>query len=190
MNRLQLVEHLTKDFTGIFVEIGTDSGSFAENLLVKTRCSKLYCVDPYVRYEKYRDAINNITGDARYNDAKARLSKWGDRVEFVRTFSADASAMLPDNLDMVYIDGNHDYKFVLEDLKFWYPKVKSGGYIIGDDAVDTDESERGADNNVFIEWSPGCYGNYGVIKALKDFCTENSLKYELVDNQFVIVKNP
>ena len=33
----------------------------------------------------------------------------------------------------VYIDGNHLYEFVKGDLEVYWSKVKSGGYIAGDD---------------------------------------------------------
>ena len=49
-------------------------------------------------------------------------------------FSADAAKMVPDgSLDFVYIDGNHGYDAVLDDLMAWTPKVKEGGFIAGHD---------------------------------------------------------
>jgi cephalosporin hydroxylase len=42
--------------------------------------------------------------------------------------------------DWVYIDGDHSYEAVLNDLKAWYPKVKPGGYLALDDLDWTDES--------------------------------------------------
>jgi hypothetical protein len=37
------------------------------------------------------------------------------------------------SIDAVYIDGNHSYEAVMEDIKYWSPKVKEGGLLIGDD---------------------------------------------------------
>ena len=37
------------------------------------------------------------------------------------------------SIDAIYIDGNHSYEAVIEDIKNWSPKVKQGGLIIGDD---------------------------------------------------------
>jgi hypothetical protein len=37
------------------------------------------------------------------------------------------------SLDTVYIDGNHNYKPVREDILRWLPKVKLGGFICGHD---------------------------------------------------------
>ncbi len=52
----------------------------------------------------------------------------------VRKFSADAAADVPDrSLDFCYIDSNHSYESVLEDLALWSPKVKPAGLIAGHD---------------------------------------------------------
>lgn len=48
--------------------------------------------------------------------------------------SQDAVKKFEDNsLDFVYIDAEHSYKAVKEDIKEWMPKVKSGGIIAGHD---------------------------------------------------------
>ena len=35
--------------------------------------------------------------------------------------------------DWIYIDGNHTYEYVKQDLEGYRPKVKPGGYMAGDD---------------------------------------------------------
>jgi hypothetical protein len=37
------------------------------------------------------------------------------------------------SLDFVYLDGNHTYDFVKQDLNAWYNKVKVGGILAGHD---------------------------------------------------------
>jgi len=37
------------------------------------------------------------------------------------------------SLDLVYIDANHAYEHVIEDIRDWLPKVKPGGIIAGHD---------------------------------------------------------
>lgn len=189
VDRGELVKKLASPFRGTFVEIGTDSGSFAEFILTNTRCSTLYCIDPYTPYEDYHDAINNVTGDWLFAKTQKRLAVFGDRVKFVRQFSTLASIGFPHNIDLLYIDGNHRYSFVMDDLTVWYPKVKEGGIIVGDDAVDTDDSKRDSEGNVFIEWSPGCYGSYGCLKAFRDFCGARNISYRIYGTQVVIRKN-
>jgi len=174
----------------VLVEIGTDGGSFANFLLANTKDTKLYCIDPYQRYEDYKDAINNVTGDALYQSTYSKLKQsFGDRVQFIRKFSSDAVADIEDEVDFLYIDGNHQYTYVLEDLQKFFPKVKAGGIIIGDDAVDLNENERDKEGNVYIEWGPGCFGWYGVKKAFEDFLATQEVKEGLlINNQYCIHK--
>jgi predicted O-methyltransferase YrrM len=182
MDRNELVKSIIQPIkNGIFVEIGTHTGSFADFILENSTNSTLYCIDPYIRYDEYDDAINEITGDEMYEEVYNRLkSKYGDRIIFIRKFSRDAVEDVPP-IDFLYIDGNHRYKYVLEELELFYPKVK--GCIVGDDAVDTDE-KRNENGDVMVTWFPGCYGNYGVIKAFREFCETKSLSGELIGNQY------
>ena len=38
-----------------------------------------------------------------------------------------------DSVDFVYIDAEHDYHSVKQDLSVWFPKVKIGGFLAGHD---------------------------------------------------------
>jgi cephalosporin hydroxylase len=189
MNRKQLVSNIIQNLNGVYVEIGTDKGDFADFLLENSQCKKLYCVDPYTSYSEYKDSINNTTGNKLYNEVKLKLiTRHGDRVEIIKNFSRYASTYLPNDLDFVYLDGNHSYKYVLEDLESWYPKVRKGGYIVGDDVVDKDSNERDNEGNVYIKWGENCEGYYGVYKALTDFCNKYDIKYHIQEGQFIIKK--
>jgi len=190
MNRFELVKNIIENIeNGVFVEIGTHEGGFANHILANSKNSVLYCVDPYISYNEYDDGINNVTGDGLYNKTRTHLtSLYGERVKFIRKFSEEALSDIPECIDFLYIDGNHDYTYVTKDLELYYPKVKANCYIVGDDAVDTDENKRDAKGNVLVTWSPGCYGNYGVIKSFRDFCLKNTLNGEIVGNQYVIKK--
>jgi hypothetical protein len=52
----------------------------------------------------------------------------------LRMKSIDASKLYEDNsLDFILIDASHEYEDVKSDILHWYPKLKSGGMIAGDD---------------------------------------------------------
>lgn len=51
-----------------------------------------------------------------------------------REYSHKAAKHLPNNyFDLVYIDADHTFTGCFTDLKSWYPKVKKGGFLLGDD---------------------------------------------------------
>jgi hypothetical protein len=99
----------------------------------------MLCVDPWLSYPAWQDTKNSLAPDAQkrlmaesYADACKRLGPLNATI--VRKFSADAAREVPDeSLDFVYIDANHVYDAVIEDLTLWSPKVRSGGWIGGHD---------------------------------------------------------
>jgi len=56
MRREELVKQIISPIeNGIFVEIGTHCGSFADFILENNKSSKLYCVDPYITPTKKKN---------------------------------------------------------------------------------------------------------------------------------------
>jgi len=191
MERIEIMKSIVSNINnGVFVEIGTHKGEFAEHILSSSLNSTLYCIDPYMKYDTYNDAMNDTSNDALFNEVQTRLKNiYGDRIIFIRKMSNDAVNLIPNHIDFLYIDGNHQYEYVYNDLELYYPKVKQNCYIMGDDAVDRDEHRRSPEGNVYIEWCPGHFGNYGVIKAFRDFIKNNSLKEgRIYGTQYLMLK--
>ena len=119
----------------VCVEIGTFDGSNALHLLEKvSNIKKIYLIDPWINYEYYCEKINNKkTLSSAHNKAKKRLKKYGEKVVFIRKFSDDALKDIPEKVDFIYIDGNHDYEFVKNDMENYWNKIKEGGVMAGHD---------------------------------------------------------
>jgi len=85
-------------------------------------------VDPYME-----DLADNPTSkqprqDFLYSEAIRK------GVNLIRKTSMDAVEDFEDeSLDFVYIDGNHRFKYVAEDLVEWHKKVRKGGCVSGHD---------------------------------------------------------
>jgi hypothetical protein len=114
------------------VEIGVKLGKNAKRILNNLHIKKIYLIDPYDNIiergffwkQEYTDC---------FSEAKNNLSKFEEKIEFIKKKSEYASEDVPDNLDFVYIDGNHTYKYVKKDIELYYPKIKNGGIIGGHD---------------------------------------------------------
>lgn len=99
----------------------------------------MLCVDPWVSYPAWLDTKNSLPPEQAaefmaeaHQIACERLAPFNCTI--VRKFSAEAAADVPDrSLDFVYIDGNHVYDAVIEDLTLWAPKVRAGGIVAGHD---------------------------------------------------------
>jgi SAM-dependent methyltransferase len=123
------------------VEIGTDQGEFAEVLVETNPNLKLACIDPwkaqaYEPNEQPESRENQEFFDKRFQETVSRLFSYRGRVNLIRTTSMDAVQDFENNsLDFVYIDGNHDFLNVTQDIHFWLKKVRPGGILSGHDFV-------------------------------------------------------
>ena len=43
------------------------------------------------------------------------------------------------SIDVIHVDAGHDYRSVISDLEMWWPLVRPGGWLIGDDYLKTGE---------------------------------------------------
>jgi len=118
-------------------EIGVLNGAFSECLLRNFPNLELYLVDPWKHYpKKDYDDFNNFSQDiqdARYNLVKTLFND-KENVSILRMTSMEAVKHFEDELlDFVYIDANHKYEYVKQDIQEWSKKVKPGGIISGHD---------------------------------------------------------
>ena len=126
-------------------EIGVYAGDFSEEILRIVKPAKLELIDPWIYEpsEPYKEAWygGKAQGgqeemDGRYKAVLTRFSRKirAGQISVHRGYSSEVCRKFPDDyFDWIYIDGNHLYKFVKEDLEGYYPKVKRSGYIAGDD---------------------------------------------------------
>jgi len=114
-------------------EVGVWKGEFSLALMEKNP-SELHLIDPWIRqnFEKPRlYSRSQEEMDKIFLDVQKTFSS-DKRVTIHRKFSIDAE--FPENyFDWICIDANHEYKNVLEDLNHYWPMVKDGGFLCGDD---------------------------------------------------------
>lgn len=123
------------------VEIGVQRATFSSLLLDNWAGARLHSVDPWRSFEdpSYVDKANaaDSVQAAIYETARQRLARYGDRSAIVRATSAEAAPGFADrSLDFVYIDAQHHYEAVREDIALWLPKLRSGGILAGHDYLD------------------------------------------------------
>jgi hypothetical protein len=119
----------------IGAEIGVWRGENALSILQNSDMYLLYLIDPYESYNEYNkneiaEHQNMVLNEAY---AKNLLKPHKDDIVWVKQRAAGAHNYIPNDLDFVYIDGNHKKEFVEEELALYYPKVRKGGIVAGHD---------------------------------------------------------
>jgi len=114
------------------VEIGVNKGKYSKWLCHQIKGLKLFLVDPYVTYEDSGYYADQDYQDACFEEAQIRVARYN--CEFIRKPSMEAvNDFLDNSLDFIYIDANHQYENVVEDIAHWSKKVKPGGIVSGHD---------------------------------------------------------
>lgn len=111
-------------------EIGVARGKNAKAMLDIIKGLNLICVDPWTPYSNW----GQHEMDKRYNETIRRLAPYKDRATVIRKESMDAVKNIQNEiLDFIYVDGFHDFDWVMPDLIFWAQKVRHGGIVAGHD---------------------------------------------------------
>ncbi len=114
-------------------EIGTARGSYAITLSVNNPDLKLYCVDAWKTYDGLNDYTDQKQLDEFLSNAMKRLEPYKN-IEIEHGLSMEVVKRFKDeSLDFVYIDANHEFPYVAEDLFYWSKKVRPGGIVSGHD---------------------------------------------------------
>jgi hypothetical protein len=117
----------------VAIEIGTFKGENALNILQQLNIKKLYIIDPYEEYDSYKSDVSSKNANQNLNIAKKRLSKYNDKIIWIRKFSEKALKDIHEKADFIYIDGNHDYKYVKKDMLLYWPILNKHGLMAGHD---------------------------------------------------------
>lgn len=159
---------------GVGAEIGVWHGDGAKHIL--SQCpdvKRLYLIDPYRKATEFKqcdlppqgykengfkNAILNAVNNTMFQSEKAY---------FIFARSVEAARYFPEELDFVYIDANHNYEYVKQDIETWWPKIKKGGILSGHDYT-----------------SP----NSGVPKAVDEFVSVNNLTLVAKSPDWYVIK--
>ena len=154
------------NLTNIAVEVGTHRGEYANMFLSRWKGKSFYAVDIWDKF------FGDPLGDSEYrnDDYQETINvldkyKTTTNINILKMTSVDGSKIVPNDIDFVYIDANHLYSYVKQDIETWYPKIKSGGIIGGHDYV-----------------KKNIYGSLGIKIAVDEFAIKNNKDVYYIPN--------
>jgi hypothetical protein len=128
------------------VEIGVYNGCFLLPITALNNNNKSYGIDPYTSFIQkdiidenlYKLAESISTNTDFLNNVHDRLinniKKYNLNIELIRDYAENAVVRFePNSIDILHIDGNHDYQSVLNDLNLYNTKIKENSIIVMDD---------------------------------------------------------
>ena len=117
----------------VVVELGSLIGEWAGEMLSRfPSIDGLFCVDIWAAGDGCADPC--VAGERQFQSWLKRMEKWLYKTVFPCRGTTDFWAKaFPYEIDILYIDANHDYVQVKKDMLNWAPLVRSGGLITGND---------------------------------------------------------
>lgn len=130
-----------------FIEVGTYLGrslcSLAEVVDLSAKTFTLIGIDTCrgsgpegVQQKDYHGEVVRQNGGTFAGVLHRNVLECGynDMISLIIADSVAASRFFQDaSVDWVHLDARHDYEGLTEDIQAWLPKVKSGGWLSGDD---------------------------------------------------------
>ncbi len=123
----------------LFVEVGCWKGRSSAFMAVEIINSKkkirFVCVDTWLGSNEVKHKNDlSVKNGTLFDDFLTNIKPVVHFIVPYRRPSVEAAATYRDeSIDFVMIDAAHDYENVSADIAAWWPKIKSGGVMAGDD---------------------------------------------------------
>lgn len=161
-NRREMLALFPKN--GTIAEIGVFRGVYAERIIERCQPERLYLVDLWNETIDWLidGKLQNVGGEEAYQLVKSKFAQRPE-VTLVRRHSAAFLASLPDaSLDVIYLDADHSYQSVRDELSLAWHRVRPGGWIAGHD---------------YCDLFPG------VVQGVKEFLWRHKLKLDVLTDE-------
>jgi predicted O-methyltransferase YrrM len=119
---------------GTAVEIGAYAGQSTELMCDSHKFGRVITIDPYI--DGYDPTDVPVTTYKLADVRKlfySRVIKYSNLLH-LNLLSTEAAGLFQNaSIDFLYIDGNHQYEAVKQDIELFLPKIRRGGLISGHD---------------------------------------------------------
>jgi len=166
IEREELLLHTLKTLRSVdeAIELGVANGEHSSLIYKILNPKKLYLIDAWGLDEAYRELTNENVDDLYPSLEKTRKRFEGkEEVQIIQGKTTTEYLKFGDHkFDFIYIDADHRYGAVKQDLTNWFPKLRIGGVIAGHD------------------YNKKINNQYGVMQAVTEFKDDNKNKIKQI----------
>ena len=122
---------------GVIVEIGSWKGKSTIWLGTGSKKGgriKIYAVDPHTGFPEHKNDHASVSTFPEFQ-RNLRNARVDDIVIPIVQTSAKAAKNFQYPVELIFIDGAHEYDLVRSDFDHWFPKVVNGGMMVFDDTT-------------------------------------------------------
>ena len=174
--RTDLVRNLVRS-GGVIAEVGVLNGEFSKELIEILNPSRIYMIDRFEGRCLSGDRDGNNVEIHDLDKAYSSLVEYAKSKPAVTVLKGDSSTLLDtleaDSLDMVYLDGDHEYEGCKKDVIASWRLLKAGGWLMGHDYATN--MDKALNNYVF-----------GVKKAIDEFCQDYNQSIHALGNDGMV----
>lgn len=136
---------------GAIVEVGSWKGKstlwLAKGSMSGNRV-KVLAIDPHTGSEEHHKAFGKVWTFDAFNETIASAGLQSVVFPLVKT-SRDAAVDFEEPVELIFIDGAHDYESVKADFELWFPKVIEGGIMAFHDTTYGEGPLRVVEENLY-----------------------------------------
>jgi len=113
---------------GVIVEIGSWKGKSTISLALGSKRGnkvRVYSIDTHTGKPEYESVLLTLE-EFKRNIRNARVD---DQLIPIVKSSEEAAKDFDEQIELIFIDGEHKYEFVKKDFELWFPKIVDGGII-------------------------------------------------------------
>jgi predicted O-methyltransferase YrrM len=149
----ELLYKLAKNCSGrgVIVEIGSWKGKSTIWLAKGSKSGmgiKVYAVDPHIGFPDVKETYGKIW---TFDEFKNNITGAGVSdviIPIVKT-SEDAAKDFNMPVELIFIDGVHQYDYVKQDFELWFPKVAEGGIMAFHDTTGAQDAKQVVEEFVY-----------------------------------------
>jgi predicted O-methyltransferase YrrM len=139
-HRIDILYALTEKYNlKNYLEIGVHNGSSMSYVLQSDKNKSCIGIDPFETLTTVDPHMTHYIKMDKITEEKTQLNlnknnRYNSNIKLVKKLSSEVlDNSIENNIDLLFIDGDHKYESVYADYKKFLKYVKSGGFIVFDD---------------------------------------------------------